>query len=257
LAGFGGLARGHPVFGQSPFSRTILSATTYSSPTETTASYLEALRAHVLAHGRPPAFYSDRHGIFRVNAKEAVSGDGKTEFGRVADRLKIEPIHAKTPQAKGRVERANQTLQDRPIKETRLRGISSIAVGQAFADGLMAIWNGRFARPPRDAEDAHRPWMTGESALDETLARRDERTLSRALTFSVGGKIFSIEAREPRLALRGAKVALLRFMDGEMRVFDKTRELRHTHLRTANSPSAVEDEKTIDHRMNDIVRRAA
>ena len=81
------------------------------APAETTRAYLEALRSHVLAHGRPLAFYSDRHGIFRVNAKDAASGDGKTEFGRVAERLAIEPIHALTPQAKGRVERANQTLR--------------------------------------------------------------------------------------------------------------------------------------------------
>ena len=77
---------------------------------ETTKAYLQALEAHVLAHGLPLAFYSDRHGIFRVNAKEAQGGDGLTEFGRVAERLRIELIHAATPQAKGRVERANQTL---------------------------------------------------------------------------------------------------------------------------------------------------
>jgi transposase len=76
-------------------------------PVESTRAYLETLRAHVLAHGCPLAFYSDRHGIFRVNAKDAQSGDGKTEFGRVAARLEIEAIHALTPQAKGRVERAN------------------------------------------------------------------------------------------------------------------------------------------------------
>ena len=83
------------------------------APAETTKAYLSALRAHVLAHGVPLAFYSDRHGIFRVNAKEAESGDGLTEFGRVAERLRVELIQAATPQAKGRVERANQTLQDR------------------------------------------------------------------------------------------------------------------------------------------------
>ena len=71
------------------------------------------------------AFYSDRHGIFRVNAKDAQSGDGKTEFGRVVERLGIGLINALTPQAKGRVERANQTLQDRLVKEMRLRNISS------------------------------------------------------------------------------------------------------------------------------------
>src|SRR5208283_3376105 len=86
------------------------------APAETTKAYLEALEAHVLAHGLPLAFYSDRHGIFRVNGKEAQGGDGFTEFGRVVERLRIELIHATTPQAKGRVERANQTLQDRLIK---------------------------------------------------------------------------------------------------------------------------------------------
>ena len=68
---------------------------------ETTKAYLVALRRHVLAHGVPLAFYSDRHGIFRVNAKDAVSGDGKTEFNRVSERLQIEQICAHTPQAKG------------------------------------------------------------------------------------------------------------------------------------------------------------
>jgi transposase len=78
------------------------------APAETTKADLQALQAHVLAHGLPLAFSSDRHGIFRVNAKEAQGGDGFTEFGRVAERLRIELIHAMTPQAKGRVERANQ-----------------------------------------------------------------------------------------------------------------------------------------------------
>ena len=77
------------------------------SPAETTAAYLAALKSHVLAHGSPLAFYSDKHSIFRVNAKDAVSGDGKTEFGHATERLKIELINASTPQAKGRVERAN------------------------------------------------------------------------------------------------------------------------------------------------------
>jgi hypothetical protein len=69
------------------------------TPAETTKAYLEAREAHVLAHGLPLAFDSDRHGIFRVNAKEAQGGDGFTEFGRVVERLRIELIHATTPQA--------------------------------------------------------------------------------------------------------------------------------------------------------------
>ena len=70
------------------------------APAEMTRAYLEALRAHVLAYGRPLALYSDRHGIFRFNTKDAaraVDGDGKTGFGRVAARLDIASIHALTP----------------------------------------------------------------------------------------------------------------------------------------------------------------
>ena len=138
------------------------------APSETTRAYLEALRSHVLAHGRPLAFYSDRHGIFRVNAKDAASGDGKTEFGRVAERLAIEPIHARTPQAKGRVERSNQTMQDRLVKEMRLRGIATMAEAEAYLPEFMAAWNQKFAVDPRDASSAHRPWTGSAGDLDAT-----------------------------------------------------------------------------------------
>ena len=120
------------------------------SLTETTRAYLTALRQYVLAHGMPLALYSDRHGIFRVNAKDAVSGDGKTEFNRVTDRLKIEQICAHTPQAKGRVERANQTLQDRLIKEMRLRNISSIEQAEAYFPKFIKDWNKKFGVPAKE-----------------------------------------------------------------------------------------------------------
>ncbi len=67
---------------------------------ESCKAYLETLRDHVLTHGTPLAFYSGRHGIFRVNAKDAEGGDGKTEFGRVAERLEIGLINALTPRPK-------------------------------------------------------------------------------------------------------------------------------------------------------------
>src|SRR6202161_2907899 len=145
------------------------------APVESGAAYLVALRGHVLAHGRPLAFYSDRHGIFRLNAKDAASGDGKTEFGRVVERLDIGLINALTPQAKGRVERANQTLQDRLIKEMRLSNINSIEAAQAFLPGFILKYNEKFGVPPRDEAPAHRPWTKTADELDETLSRREER----------------------------------------------------------------------------------
>ena len=164
---------------------------------ESGKAYLDTLRDQVLTHGCPLAFYSDRHGIFRVNAKDAEGGDGKTEFGRVVERLEIGLINALTPQAKGRVERANQTLQDRLIKEMRLRNISSTEVAQAFLPTFMLTWNARFAVEPRDKAPAHRPWTKTVDELDLALARREERTLSKALTFSYGGTKYCVKTSGP------------------------------------------------------------
>lgn len=166
-------------------------------PSETTRSYLETLRDYILNYGRPLALYSDRHGIFRVNAKEAESGDGKTEFGRVVERLEIASIQAGTPQAKGRVERSNQTLQDRLVKEMRLRNISSMEAGNTFAASFIAFWNERFAVPPRDAKPAHRPWTDTAAVLEDALARREKRTLSKALTFSTAGTKYCVKTDGP------------------------------------------------------------
>ncbi len=227
--------------------------TLHFAPAESTKAYLDALHAQVLAHGRPLAFYSDRHGVFRVNAKDAQSGDGKTEFGRVMDRLDIGLITALTPQAKGRVERANQTLQDRLIKEMRLRKIDSIEAAQGFLPGFIATYNEKFARPPRDERPAYRPWTRTEDELEETLARREERTLSKALSFSSGGKKYCVKTSGPGTALRGAKVMLHHFVDGRLRVYYKGRGLAFTAYGTYPVPDPAEDEKTLDMRLNTII----
>jgi transposase len=227
------------------------------APTETTRVYLEALRAHVLAYGRPVALYSDRHGIFRVNAKEAAAGDGRTEFARVAERLGIELICATTPQAKGRVERANQTLQDRLVKEMRLEGVSSMEDAQAFAPQFMAMWNARFAVEPRDPAPAHRPWTQDVNALEDVLARREERVLSKALTFRCGGTLYCVKTTSPGTALRGARVSLLHYLDGTMQVRYKDRTLACTAFHATPVPAAVEDEKTLNARVDALIAQIA
>lgn len=222
---------------------------------ETTRGYLELLRSHILAHGVPLALYSDRHGIFRVNAKDVESGDGLTELGRVVGRLKIEQICATTPQAKGRVERANQTLQDRLVKELRLADISDMAAAQAFLPGFMARYNAQFAVAPRDAEDAHRQWEEGAEALDATLARHDDRRLSKALTFSAGGAVHCIKTGDAGIALRGARVRVRHYLDGRMDVVFKDRVLAYTTVRKLPAAAAIEDDKTLDARVDAIVAR--
>jgi transposase len=225
------------------------------TPTETTAAYLRALRQHILTYGVPLAFYSDKYGVFRVNAKEAATGDGKTEFNHVTERLKIEQICAHTPQAKGRVERSNQTLQDRLVKEMRLNGITGIEAANAFAATFIALWNKKFTVPARDEANAHRPWKESEEALDEIMARREERTLSKALTFSHNGTSYAVKTEGPGTAMRGGKITLYHFMNGTMRARYKGKWLTCTAYKTRGMPAAAEDDKSLNARMDAVVAR--
>jgi hypothetical protein len=100
--------------------------------------YFRTTRAYLEEYGKPVAFYSDKHGIFRVNNKDAAGGDGVTQFGRALLALNIDIICANSPQAKGRIERAFGTLQDRMVKELRLAGISSMAAANAWVPGFIS-----------------------------------------------------------------------------------------------------------------------
>jgi transposase len=99
--------------------------------TESTFDYFYATRTYLEQYGKPVAFYSDKHATFRVNKVGATQGDGMTQFGRALHQLNIDIICANAPQAKGRVERANGTLQDRLVKEMRLEGISTMEAANA------------------------------------------------------------------------------------------------------------------------------
>ena len=131
--------------------------------------------------GKPLAFYSDKASVFRSNHKAPQGGDGYTQFGRAMYELNIESICANSSQAKGRVERANLTLQDRLVKELRLRGISNMADSNAFAAHFMASYNARFAKPPRSEHDCHRPLHSDED-LELIFAWREARRVSQRLT---------------------------------------------------------------------------
>ena len=151
------------------------------APTETTLGYMRVLHDHILAHGLPVALYSDKHSIFRVNAKDADT-EAETQFSRAARELGIECIHAHSPQAKGRVERANQTLQDRLVKEMRLAGISGMDSANAWLPGFTADFNRRFAVTPRDSQDAHRAYQGArEDLTDPHVAKLSPQAANLAL----------------------------------------------------------------------------
>lgn len=219
-------------------------------PTETTVAYMLVLRAHLEAFGRPVALYSDRHSIFRLTCAEAANGHTLTQFGRALAGLEIEAIHAHSPQAKGRVERANQTLQDRLVKELRLRGIDDLDAANAFLPAFLADYNQRFAVPPRLAEDAHRALAHGPRELDLLLSEQHTRVVSKSLSLQYRNVLYQIGHDGPGYRLRGAQVTVCERPAGEVVLLYDGRELPYTTYRKGERPPPLADDKTLNARVD-------
>ena len=210
-------------------------------PSESTASYFEALRGYLDAHGCPVAFYSDKHSVFRATRQEAKGGQGMTQFGRALSELNIEILCANSSQAKGRVERANRTLQDRLVKELRLAGISDMAAGNAFLEAFVERFNGRFSVRPAGSEDLHQKLNLAPSRLNDILCHREQRYISAQLTISYDRKQIILERNDVTEELAGKYVELYDFPDRPLevrwkgvalpyRVFRKDQRVTHTAI---------------------------
>lgn len=197
---------------------------------ETTFNYFAAVRSYITRFGKPLAFYSDKFSVFRVNIPNALSGTGLTQFGRGMKELEIELICAHSPQAKGRVERANQTLQDRLTKELRLHGISSIEEANAYLPEFIEEYNARFAVAPRSTESAHRSLQKGED-LDRVLTLCERRTLSKNLTLSYNNVIYQIKTKRAAYTMRNAHVEVRETSSGEVTIEYKGHALEHSVYR--------------------------
>ena len=184
---------------------------------ENVADYFSATKGYLELFGRPETFYPDKHGVFRVNREEALSGTGLTQFGRAMKELDIRLICANTPQAKGRVERRHRDLQDRLIKAMRLHNICTIEEANAFLPEFIEDFNRRFAKPPLDSNNAHRPLLATHN-LDRILCLKHERHLSKNLTLQYKNVIYQIITARESYALRKAGVIVLEMPNGEVSV---------------------------------------
>src|SRR5215211_2101911 len=210
-------------------------------PSESTFAYFEALRGHLEAHGRPVAFYSDKHSVFRATKRDAEGGQGMTRFGRALAELGIEILCANSSQAKGRVERVNRTLQDRLVKELRLAKISSIEAGNAFLPGFIERFSARFAITPARPDDRHRPLNVAPERLRRILCHRERRYVGQALAFSYERQRIILEDTALTRGLAGQYVDTYAFADGRFavrwkgltlsyRVFDKDQRVTHAAI---------------------------
>ena len=183
---------------------------------ETLEDYLKVLHLYLGKYGRPGALYSDRHSVFRVNRKEIYEREKwTTRFHEVLKKLDIELICAHSPQAKGRVERANGTLQDRLIKELRERGISSMEEGNKFLDEYTEKHNKKFGVQAACSENGHRKVLPSQD-LEKLCMVKEERTLSKDLSFQYKKELYQIDSDRIH-RLRGNKVEILE-SDGEIKM---------------------------------------
>ncbi len=190
---------------------------------ESTFEYFTSVRRYLEQHGRPVAFYSDKAAIFRVNRKDH-KGEGLTQFGRAMSELNIDVICANSAPAKGRVERAHQTLQDRLVKEMRLAGVSSIQEGNAFLPAFVEDYNRRFGRAAQSPHDAHRPLVESEP-LDDIFSLQDERKVSRNLTLHYKRVMYVLEPSAEAHDVKGKRVRIYEDDDGNVSIRDGATEL--------------------------------
>jgi hypothetical protein len=186
---------------------------------DTTEENLRTLEGWLRRYGRPLAHYTDKASIFRTAGPqplaEQLRGDPlRTQFGRALHELGIEWIAAHSPQAKGRIERLFETLQDRLVKEMRLAGIDSIAAANHFLEmRFVPEWEERFTVAARNPRNVHRR-LGQEHRLEEILSVRVARKVAQDHTVSWDGNRWGVVRGEVCAGLRGAAVEIERRLDG-------------------------------------------
>ena len=191
---------------------------------ENTVGYLRALHALIVAHGIPLSLYRDRHSIFQRNdshwtlAEQLAGKQSPTQLGRALDQLGIAQIPAYSPQAKGRIERAWRTCQDRLVSELRLARAATLAEANAVLDKFCADYNRRFARPPADADSDFRR-LPRRFDLSRCLALHYQRVVNADHTIALGTHSIALPPLPGQRGYAGETVELFHQLDGTLRIY--------------------------------------
>jgi hypothetical protein len=209
---------------------------------EDAQSYLVCLKEILLDKGIPLALYMDRHGILRRNdnhwsLEEQLAGEQTpTQVGQALRELGIEAIFALSPQAKGRVERLFNTLQDRLVQELRVAGITTPEQGSVFLNGAFKVdFNARFAKPARESQPAWRPLPKGLD-VDRVCSFRYQATVDNDNAVRLAGMILDIPPGPRHRGYAKTRVELRQLLDGRWRVYLKNQLLLETTPPLAQGP---------------------
>lgn len=209
-------------------------------PAATVETHMDLLERWLRRHGRPVALYTDRHSIFEAHEKgqPLADPDAVTQFGRALRELDVELIRAHSPQAKGRVERAFGTAQDRWVKELRLAKARTCARANAVLDGLLPGHNRRFAVPPRVTTDCHRE-LGRAFDLASILSVQHERVVSNDYVVRWANRHFQL--LPPAVpGLRGGRVVIEERRDGAVVMRFGDHRLRYREIEAGEEKTAGE-----------------
>lgn len=196
-------------------------------PAETTESAMRSFQKYIKKYGIPLKIYFDRHSIYKTtrqpNLDESLKGKTpQTQFEKVLEILNIEPIHAYSPEAKGRVENLFGTLQDRLIKEMRLANICTIEDANKFLKTYLPKYNTRFSIIPANPKNLHRE-IPKDLDLNWVFAVRDERTILNDFTVQWNNRGFLLENHS--MILKRKHVVLMENLKGQIRIWFNGRTL--------------------------------
>ena len=183
---------------------------------EDSRNYFVLIQGLVQRCGIPVALYTDRHAVFKHTPGSGLPGM-PTQFSRAMDELGIQIIFAQSPQAKGRVERAAGTFQDRLVTELRLAGASGIGEANRVLEQFLPRFNRRFGVPPQCSEPAFRP-LDPESCLEQVLCFKHRRKVARDNTVRFQLCTLQLVPAPERPSYAGATVEVLEGLDGQLRV---------------------------------------
>ena len=197
---------------------------------ESWASASDSFQRYVRRHGLPRGLYVDQHGIYRpdgepTDAELLDNCPSETQFGRAMRELDVELILARSPQAKGRVERMNGTLQDRLVKAMRRAKIADLESANRFLDDtFLGEFNARFAVPAVEAEDWHRP-LTAGTDLSHIVSIQESRVVANDWTLRWRNRVLQLPLETAEFIRSGQRVTVCEPLEGELRVFAGKREL--------------------------------
>jgi len=191
---------------------------------ENALGYLSCLYTMITTHGVPLSLYRDRHSIFQRNdphwtVEEELAGKQlPTHAGRALEDLGIQQIPANSPQAKGRIERAWRTFQDRLVSELRLAGAATLEQANQVLAPFVADYNRRFAIPAREADNEFRRLPKGFD-LARCISFRYQRTVGADHVIAFAGSSIQLPPLKSGRGYTGTKVELSHQLDGVLRIY--------------------------------------